>query len=415
MNIRRIHTSYKRPNVYTNRSLVLPPHQTGIIHLLHPKTPKTDEILDEVHNEQTQEIWGRGETDTSLENSSILAEKLEASPQTPATLTTTIPTAPHNQESHLPGTPAAVTPSSSEGEKPYVPWKAKYGYTLNLKDLSSAEDMSRKTRNGVVMGSDRPATPGARRIVIPQVVEDFRRTMRTLPGPIVVLTAANYVEGAPNVYRGITISSFSSLSLSPDPLVTFNIKSELRPDVKPSRALRILRKAPHFLIHIINDTPEGVRLANFFATVHDNQFTPEAQEKAGFEVEELADFRHTAGTPLILPRLKGKGISRVIRCEIMRGGVCVPGYDILGPNVVDGEAEPRNKLYTSSNNRSLRRGFIRIGDHVLCIARVHEVMDNIPPVPDNEISGLGYMDGRYRSAGRVIEFPDRTDSSEDKS
>jgi len=400
--------------VCANLLQVQPPRRAGIIHWWHPKTPKTDEILDD-HDEPIEEKWDEVRSETPVGSSTILAEKSEdistisTSPISPST------TPPQIKEPNVPLTPPSVTPSPLQSKDAHVPWKAKHGYTLQLGDFERAEDMSRKTRDGVDMDSEHYMKWGARRIVVPTIIEDFRRTMRALPGPIVVLTVANYYEDAPNVYRGITISSFSSLSISPEPLVTFNIKSEMKPNVKPSRALRILRRAPHFLVHIINDTPEGVRLANFFATVHDHQFTTEAQEKAGFEVEELTNFRHTAGVPLVLPRLKGKGISRVLRCEILRGGVCVPGYDILGPNIVDHEVDPRNKLYKNNDNRSIRRGFIRVGDHVLCIAHVLEVMENNPPIPNHEMSGLGYMDGKYRTAREVIDVPRPDSNFEDRS
>jgi len=398
VNIKRLHTIQRRPLVCANRQQVTQPRRAGIIHWWHPKTPKTDEIIDDdVHEPDEKQTEEKPES--PAEGSKALPVELE----------------PSRSPFKPPNSSTTQLPISLQSKEHRIPRKPKYGYTLNLGQPKSAEDMSRKTRDGVDMDTERYVKWGARRVVVPTVIEDFRRTMRALPGPIVVLTAANYHEGAPNVYRGITISSFSSLSMSPDPLVTFNIKSEMKAGVKPSRALRILRKAPHFLVHIIDDTPEGVRLANFFATVHDQQFTPEAQEKAGFEVEELTGFRHTLGTPLILPRLRGKGISRVLRCEILRGGVCVPGYDILGPNIVDHESEPRNKLYQSSDKRSIRRGFIRIGDHVLCIAKVLEVMENDTLIPSDARSGLGYMDGKYRTAGEVIEVPTSKSSFEDKS
>jgi len=414
--IRKIHTVYRRPLVCANRLQVLQSRRAGIIHWWHPKTPKTDEILDDVEviDEPVEEKQDEKKNENPPQSPNILLENPQDSSEITATLIQPSPTPPQNEESCIHWTPTSTLPSSKLREKPHISWKPKYGYSLKLNDFENAEDLRRRTRDGVDMDSEHYLKWGTRPVVVPKVIEDFRRTMRALPGPIVVLTAAKYCERAPNIYRGITISSFSSLSMSPEPLVTFNIKSELKPDVKPSRALHTLRKAPHFLIHIINDTPEGVRLANFFATVHEHQFTPEAQEKGGFEVEELTGFRQTVGLPLVLPRLKGKGISRVLRCEIMRGGICVPGYDILGPNIVDHEIEPRNKLYTASNNRSLRRGFIRIGDHVLCIGKVHEVMENDPPVPDNAMSGLGYMDGKYRSVGEVLAVPRPESNLENK-
>ena len=52
------------------------------------------------------------------------------------------------------------------------------------------------------------------------------------------------------------------------------------------------------------------------------------------------------------------------------------------------------------------KGFVKVGDHVLVIAKVHEILD----LPEGKEGGEGtenglcYADGRYRRIGDVIDI-----------
>lgn len=67
--------------------------------------------------------------------------------------------------------------------------------------------------------------------------DDLKRVMRQLPYPVTIVTAA---DGS--VQRGITIGSFTSVSLDP-PLVSFNVEKE-------AQMHELLVKATHFSVHI---------------------------------------------------------------------------------------------------------------------------------------------------------------------
>lgn len=87
---------------------------------------------------------------------------------------------------------------------------------------------------------------------MPESVDDatFRMIMRRVPSPVVVVTA----QGA-NEARGITIGSFTSVSLHP-PLISLNVGNE-------SRMADVMDTCEHFAIHVLGD--EQVALANRFA------------------------------------------------------------------------------------------------------------------------------------------------------
>lgn len=81
----------------------------------------------------------------------------------------------------------------------------------------------------------------------------FRETMRRLPSPVVVITMTDGHD-----VRGITIGSFTSVSLDP-PLISFNV-------TKTAESHRILQETDRFAVHILGE--HQVHLANHFAKPH---------------------------------------------------------------------------------------------------------------------------------------------------
>ena len=69
--------------------------------------------------------------------------------------------------------------------------------------------------------------------------QELRRVMRNIPSPVAVLTFAS-ADGP----RGVTIGSFTSLSLDP-PLVSFNLMD--------GRTAEEFLKAQYFGIHVLNN------------------------------------------------------------------------------------------------------------------------------------------------------------------
>jgi len=112
----------------------------------------------------------------------------------------------------------------------------------------------------------------------------FRMTMRRVPSPVVVITMTDGTD-----VRGITIGSFTSVSLDP-PLVSFNV-------TRTAESHRILQGADRFAVHVLAE--EQVHLANHFAKPH---LSGE---------EQFADVPHAVdahGTPVV------DGVSSVLHC-----------------------------------------------------------------------------------------------------
>lgn len=116
--------------------------------------------------------------------------------------------------------------------------------------------------------------------------EALKSVMRNLPYPVTIVTAAVGKEK-----RGITIGSFTSLSLEP-PLVSFNVE-------RTAQMHLLLEKATHFTVHI----PEAGQsdLCDHFAV----------PARTGTEQFETIDhYRSSYGTPVL------SGTAAVIHCRM---------------------------------------------------------------------------------------------------
>ncbi|KAI8350297.1 flavin reductase like domain-containing protein [Mortierella sp. GBAus27b] len=73
--------------------------------------------------------------------------------------------------------------------------------------------------------------------------EKLRRVLRKVPFPVVVVSTAS--PNDPSIRRGITVSSFTSISLQPIPLVAFCVKL-------PSRASSVLHESGQFVVQFLS-------------------------------------------------------------------------------------------------------------------------------------------------------------------
>lgn len=113
----------------------------------------------------------------------------------------------------------------------------------------------------------------------------LKKAMRQLPFPVAIATAAVGKEK-----RGITIGSFTSLSLDP-PLISFNIDRE-------AQIYPLITRATHFSVHL--PQPEQAKLCDHFSISglsSDEQF------------ESINYQRNSYGTPVL------KEIPTVIQCR----------------------------------------------------------------------------------------------------
>ncbi|EFY92007.1 putative oxidoreductase [Metarhizium acridum CQMa 102] len=193
-----------------------------------------------------------------------------------------------------------------------------------------------------------PKAPTANPDAETTLSEQLRSVFRLLTNPIVVCTATH--NGTP---RAMTMSSFTSLTLSPTPLVSFNIAT-------PSRTLDAITSSKEFNIHVLASDESGAAVADHFTRGNmDGVF--DTMEGATYTVDKCQHGRSSA------PLLKGEGVLRVLRCKLLPDGAT--------------------------------GGLVRVRDHVIVLG---EVVEMIPGNKTKEF-GLAYADRRYRQVGGVIE------------
>lgn len=118
-----------------------------------------------------------------------------------------------------------------------------------------------------------------------ETAESLKKAMRQLPFPVTIATAAIGKEK-----KGITIGSFTSLSLTP-PLISFNIDHK-------AQIHNLITRATHYAIHI--PLPEQSYLCDHFAISGRN-----GEE----QFKDVDYYRSAYGSPIL------SNISTVIQCR----------------------------------------------------------------------------------------------------
>ncbi|KAK4240154.1 flavin reductase like domain-containing protein [Achaetomium macrosporum] len=169
----------------------------------------------------------------------------------------------------------------------------------------------------------------------PPLSEQFRSVMRLLTHPAVVCTTTSPgpAPGSPPIPRAMTMSSLTSLALSPTPVVTFNI-------AVPSRTFDAVAASRRFNIHALADDAAGARVADWLAggNAGGREVLERLRAEGGVEVE-LGEQEGDA------PVLKGDGVLYVLRCRLLEDADAAPG------------------------------GFVRVRDHVIVLGEVLEIVE----------------------------------------
>lgn len=194
-----------------------------------------------------------------------------------------------------------------------------------------------------------------------------RTLMRLLSHSVVVCTSTSPAKSAHHAPtpRAMTMSSFTSLALTPTPVVSFNIAT-------PSRTYDAVAASRRFNIHVLADDVAGARVADYLTRGNAGG----AKMFAGLAEECQCEMDHDSHQT---PVLKGPGVLYVLRCRLLD--------------------EPL-------------QGLVRVRDHVIVLGEVEEIVEGVRQVGDGdgahkrkhepEQFGLLYADRRYRQLGNCI-------------
>jgi len=223
--------------------------------------------------------------------------------------------------------------------------------------------------------STSPPQPGKQP---PELSHYMRWLMRRIPQPVVVITTSSPSSTAsdePLNPCAMTVSSFTTVTLTPTPYVSFNIR-------KPSSTYTAITEAAStgdFLMHILSASPAGAHIAdtlargnaaeglqalrktstisNFATPAEDSPPSPVASTSPSAAHPNNSTTRAKPST-VPLPLITGPGVLEVLHCRL-----------------------------TPSKQ-------IDVGDHVVLIASVLRSLTTTMPNP--ETLGLSYMMRAYQ-------------------
>ncbi|KEQ69403.1 hypothetical protein M436DRAFT_67454 [Aureobasidium namibiae CBS 147.97] len=102
----------------------------------------------------------------------------------------------------------------------------------------------------------------------PSLKDDYKATMRSVPSSVVVLTTrVPSAESNIDSLRGMTLSSLSSTTLEPEPIVSFSIRG-------PSRTLDCIIAGQPFTVNFLGTHPTAASIADSFSKPHDDPSQP---------------------------------------------------------------------------------------------------------------------------------------------
>ena len=202
-----------------------------------------------------------------------------------------------------------------------------------------------------------------------QCTEDVKLALRTLTHPVVLITSAVRRDETPidrglKFSRGVTVSSFNTITLTPKPIISFNLRI-------PSRTWDALVDSNLLCVHILSASPEGAAVAHAFTQPYGRPSEP-------FE------------------RLSQNGA--FIATSFLKSSL------LMRPPLV-----ARDGVLCYINAKLMREKCVEAGDHVVVVAEVTRVRF---PWDENgelwrsaleEADGLAYARREYRGVGTAVE------------
>ncbi|PYI12372.1 oxidoreductase [Aspergillus sclerotiicarbonarius CBS 121057] len=167
------------------------------------------------------------------------------------------------------------------------------------------------------------------------ISDQVRLLMRRVPYPVAIITATDPHGPADKAFRGMTVSSFNTVTLSPEPVISFNVR-------RPSETLSALQSSKRFLVHLLaprqrtatlaRDFSKGNHNLSLFAGKSDYEFVSHEHSLRGDE---------TPTRPLPLLRRKqdtgsmdSEDFPFVLECQLHPHGIQVHDHTIVVGTVV---------------------------------------------------------------------------------
>jgi len=187
--------------------------------------------------------------------------------------------------------------------------------------------------------------------------ENLKTLMRTVPSPVFLITSSSTSNNKAkkrgglatvNSFRGMTVSSFTTVNIEPSPVVCFNVK-------EPSSTLAAIINSEKFYVHVLADNGAGAALADLFTKPYNRPAEPFLRAN-DIEGTKLVGSRNG-------PRFTGEAVVGALYC------------------------------------RPLHSNTVAVGDHKVVFARVEAASVSNGDIQRN---GIAYAHRTYTGAGSPI-------------
>ncbi|CAO3565393.1 unnamed protein product [Mortierella alpina] len=239
--------------------------------------------------------------------------------------------------------------------------------------------------------------------------EKLRKVLRKVPFPVVVVSTASPHDAS--LRRGITVSSFTSISLQPIPLIAFCVKL-------PSRASTVLHESDQFVVQFLaaDQIPHSVAFSSsvspppsYSAPLTSTSKQQQQQEsRSGRSTrapgdKDTEELLSEAGRQTLSDNVgvaaAGKPSSTDSDSGRMQATMDPDPFEVLGYET-DSESNLPVLLNTLGALRCRTHQVMVVGDHEMWIGHVEKVLHGEIPSPGEE--PLLYHDRSYRKVGRRI-------------
>lgn len=179
--------------------------------------------------------------------------------------------------------------------------------------------------------------------------------MSKVANQAMILSAASKNVVPHKLFRGLTVSSLTSLSLKPQPLIHFNLQL-------PSFTSDALHETGYFAVHLLKPNTMSVDLAREFSkgaikNEEDHTYSPTRPFENLVENEHYVTYE-IEGTDLVIPVLKNT--ERVLICQ--------------------------------------KKDVFQVGDHEIWVGQIEDTIVN----EDQPTGGLLYCNRSFHSLGKKI-------------
>lgn len=213
-----------------------------------------------------------------------------------------------------------------------------------IAQLNVPQCLTRLPRHPAGLGLNRPAQQCQRRTLVdtpkPSLSDQVRLLMRRVPYPVAIITATDphththkdtQIEHS---YRGMTVSSFSTVTLHPEPVVSFNVK-------RPSETLNALISSGRFLVHLLAPAKPTADLARDFSRGNHNLSIVNGKGDFEFVAHAQKANENESERPLPLLRRRKLGSRDIVdfpfvfECRLLPQQMEVFDHTIVLGHVVD--------------------------------------------------------------------------------